>query len=234
MTDIMVRDEQLIEKVIIGNDLSGLTPIEKVQHIKNICQSLGLNPLTKPIALMKFQGKEIPYVTRDGAEQLRKLNKVSIYKIEPKMVDQGIYVVTAYARLPDGREDTSTGAVGVVGLKGDALGNALMKCETKAKRRVTLSICGLGFISEEEVESLNGAQKVQVNMSTGEVLPKIISGDLKSYLDSMETCTDVEKLKDLFFEARDKFQGDEASLDRICEVKNRKRSELEVETDEAV
>jgi hypothetical protein len=30
-----------------------------------------------------------------------------------------------------------------------------MKCETKAKRRVTLSICGLGMLDETEVDSLN-------------------------------------------------------------------------------
>ena len=29
-----------------------------------------------------------------------------------------------------------------------------MKCETKAKRRVTLSICGLGMLNETEVETI--------------------------------------------------------------------------------
>ena len=31
-----------------------------------------------------------------------------------------------------------------------------MKCETKAKRRVTLSICGLGMLDETEVETSTG------------------------------------------------------------------------------
>jgi hypothetical protein len=39
-------------------------------------------------------------------------------------------------------------------LKGEALANAIMKCETKAKRRVTLSICGLGLLDELDVETL--------------------------------------------------------------------------------
>jgi hypothetical protein len=39
-------------------------------------------------------------------------------------------------------------------LKGDALANALMKAETKAKRRVTLSIAGLGWLDETELETI--------------------------------------------------------------------------------
>jgi hypothetical protein len=39
-------------------------------------------------------------------------------------------------------------------LKGDALANALMKSETKAKRRVTLSIAGLGWLDETELETI--------------------------------------------------------------------------------
>ena len=39
-------------------------------------------------------------------------------------------------------------------LKGDALANALMKAETKAKRRVTLSIAGLGWLDETELDTI--------------------------------------------------------------------------------
>jgi hypothetical protein len=52
------------------------------------------------------------------------------------------------------------GAVAIAGLKGEALANALMKAETKAKRRVTLSISGLGMLDETEAEDLPGAQRV--------------------------------------------------------------------------
>jgi hypothetical protein len=39
-------------------------------------------------------------------------------------------------------------------LKGDALANALMKCETKAKRRVTLSLASLGWLDETELDTI--------------------------------------------------------------------------------
>src|SRR5262245_20253745 len=73
------------------------------------------------------------------------------------MIDD-IYVVTAQATLPSGRQDESIGAVTIGGKKGDDKCNALMKAETKAKRRVTLSICGLGMLDETELETIKDAK----------------------------------------------------------------------------
>ena len=64
------------------------------------------------------------------------------------------YLVIARATMPDGRTDESLGAVPIGNLKGDMFANALMKAETKAKRRVTLSICGLGMLDETELETI--------------------------------------------------------------------------------
>jgi hypothetical protein len=43
-------------------------------------------------------------------------------------------------------------------VKGEFRANLIMKAVTKAKRRVTLSICGLGFLDESEVESIADAK----------------------------------------------------------------------------
>jgi hypothetical protein len=56
--------------------------------------------------------------------------------------------------MPNGRRDESTGAVYVANKKGDDLCNTYMRGETKAKRRVTLSICGLGILDESELDTL--------------------------------------------------------------------------------
>lgn len=66
-------------------------------------------------------------------------------------------MVVAYVKDRSGRTDCATGAVPLGNLKGEALANALMKAETKAKRRATLSICGLGLLDETEVGSIPGA-----------------------------------------------------------------------------
>jgi hypothetical protein len=73
--------------------------------------------------------------------------------------------VTAQATDKTGRVDESIGAVPVENLKGEAKANAIMKGETKAKRRVTLSICGLGMLDESEVESVKGATPVPVELT---------------------------------------------------------------------
>jgi hypothetical protein len=70
----------------------------------------------------------------------------------------GIYVVTAQATLPSGRCDESIGAVPTENLKGENLSNAMLKAETKAKRRVTLAICGLSMMDETEVDSIPQAR----------------------------------------------------------------------------
>jgi hypothetical protein len=48
----------------------------------------------------------------------------------------------------------------VGGLKGEALANAEMKAVTKAKRRLTLSICGLGWLDETEISTVPDAEVV--------------------------------------------------------------------------
>jgi hypothetical protein len=77
------------------------------------------------------------------------------------LVDE-IYVVTARATLPDGRCDESIGAVFLGQAQGEARANLLMKAESKAKRRVTLSLCGLAVLDELEVETIPDAKKQQV------------------------------------------------------------------------
>lgn len=148
-----------IENLLMKGDLSGLNPEERLSYYKQVCESLGLNYLTQPFAYQNFQGKETLYARKDCTDQLRRIHNVSIEKLESKMIE-GVYVVTAHAKLPSGREDVSTGAVFVGNMKGgEQFANTLMKAETKAKRRVTLSICGLGMLDELEAESVAQIEK---------------------------------------------------------------------------
>lgn len=144
---------ETVEKVLIGGDLAKLSPVEKTNYFMRVCDSLGLNHLTQPFAYIKLNGKEVLYAKRDATDQLRRVHRVSVKIVSREQLGD-VWVVTAQATTPDGRTDESVGAVPTQGLKGDALANALMKCETKAKRRVTLSICGLGMLDETEVDTI--------------------------------------------------------------------------------
>lgn len=146
-----------LEHVLGTGDISKLTTPQRVEFYRAACKSLGLNPLTRPIRFLTFQGQMQAYFTRDGTDQLRKNNKITLHVVD-RQADGDVYVVTVRARMPDGREDEDLGAVPFGRLQGDARANALMKCLTKAKRRVTLSICGLGWASEDELETMPGVQ----------------------------------------------------------------------------
>ncbi len=175
-----------IEAALVVGDLSKLTPEHRVVYYHKVCESLGLNPLTKPFQYLVLNGRLTLYATKDCTEQLRDKRKISFIKLEREKLDS-LYVVTATAQTADGRVDTSIGAVNIDGLKGDALANAMMKAETKAKRRVTLSICGLGWTDESEIETIPGARRVAVDMATGEVKePEALEESLPEELPSGE------------------------------------------------
>ena len=162
-------DPAIVEKVVLDGDLSALTPSQRLSYYHSVCASLGLNPLTKPFDYLRLNGKIVLYARRECTEQLRSLRGVSLTITARELVGD-VYVVSARAVLPDGRTDESTGAVPVTGLKGEALANAYLKAETKAKRRVTLSICGLGMSDESEVGSIPQAAPVHVDHSTGVII----------------------------------------------------------------
>lgn len=149
-----------VEKVLIGGDLAKLSPEQRVSYYNAVCHSLGLNPLTKPFAYISLNGKLVLYALKDCTEQLRTIHAISLTLPSREVID-GVYVVTASASRPDGRKDEATGAVPIDNLKGESKANAMMKAETKAKRRVTLSICGLGMLDESEASSIEGARIIE-------------------------------------------------------------------------
>jgi hypothetical protein len=150
---------EVVETVVIGGDLADLNAAQRAEYYGAVCRSLGLNPLTKPFEYLTLNGKLRLYALRDCADQLRRLHAISIYIANRERMSD-IYVVTARAKDRHGREDESTGAVTVGALRGDALANALMKAETKAKRRVTLSIAGLGWLDETELDTIPQSRPV--------------------------------------------------------------------------
>ena len=147
-----------IERVLIGGDLSKLSTEQRVSYYNKTCETLGLNPLTRPFDYITLQGKMTLYARKDATEQLRKIHGVSIRITRAEKIDD-IFLVVAEATDKNGRVDAATGAVSIAGMKGDNLANALMKAETKSKRRVTLSICGLGLLDETEIETIPDAVK---------------------------------------------------------------------------
>jgi hypothetical protein len=146
--------------------------------------------LTRPFQYITLNGKLTLYATRDATDQLRKLNRVSITIANRERLED-VYIVTARAITADGRSDESTGVVSIGTLKGDVLANALMKAETKAKRRVTLSIVGLGWLDESELET-TPAMPVAV-ADTGEIVSHGVQADTGDLQARVKALRDAER-----------------------------------------
>src|SRR5215468_5913282 len=147
-----------LEKLLIDGDLSSLNAQERLDYYARVCESLGLNPLTKPFAYIKLNGKLVLYALKNCAEQLRKIHGVSVTAMTMQTINE-VYVVSAEFKDKSGRVDQATGCVPIKGLSGENLANAFLKAETKCKNRGTYSICGLGMLDETEVESIPDAEK---------------------------------------------------------------------------
>lgn len=159
MSQIQINKEQqsIIEQVLVMGDLARLNPDQRNMYYQAVCSSLGLNSLTRPFEYITLNGKLQLYARKDCTDQLRKIHGVSV-RINDRSVMDDLMVVTAEATDKTGRVDSSIGAVSIAGLRGEAKANALMKAETKARRRVTLALCGLGVLDETEIESIPNAR----------------------------------------------------------------------------
>jgi hypothetical protein len=144
---------EAIENVLMQGDLLPLTVPQRLEYYKAVCKSLGLNPLTKPFAFISLNGKLVMYALKDCTEQLRKIHGIAIIESSGNKEDD-LYVVRVKAQDRSGRTDSGTGVVPIHNLKGLDLANAIMKAETKAKRRATLSMAGLGFLDESELDAV--------------------------------------------------------------------------------
>lgn len=133
-------------------------PDEKARIVATLCRALKLNPLTSPIQWIRLSGRDTLYVTKVATDQLAAMYGLHRDTIEgPLVVDvAGTKVVLCKVRatLPGGRSEVATATLPLQ----DPV-NVLMKCETKAKRRATLSILGLGLLAEEELETIPESAK---------------------------------------------------------------------------
>ena len=147
----------IVEAVIAAGDLSKLTPDQRNLYYVTVCQSIGLNPLTRPLEYILLNGKLTLYARKDATDQLRALRGISITRCDVSLSDPDNVMVTVEARDPSGRTDIDFAVVSRKDMRGD-FGNVVMKAVTKGKRRVTLSICGLGMLDETEVETIPDAK----------------------------------------------------------------------------
>ena len=170
-------DASIVAKIVLEGDLSSLAPDERLKYYTGLCRSLKLNPLTKPFDYLQLSGKLVLYANKDCAQQLVRNHRLSLQILSQGRLDGDIYMVTVRATSGTQTVD-AVGVTNVYNLRGDQLANSIMKCCTKASRRATLAIVGLGILDETEVDTIPNAAVVDVDYSTGEIktAPPIAAG----------------------------------------------------------
>lgn len=203
-----------IEEILITNDLSKLTASQRLDLLQRLCETHKFNPLSRPFDYLDLNGKLVLYINKSGVDQLRKNHNISITKLE-KIREDNIIYVTAHAQDSTGRSDIATGAVSLLRtepkyrwengqriideeigtpLKGNDLINAQLKAETKAKRRVTLSMGGYGGLSEDDIELI----EPDTSKPSLETLNKVHEESMKIVEEAQEYGQGLYKIDDNF------------------------------------
>jgi hypothetical protein len=150
-----------VERLLVHGDLKSLSVSERLAFYKSRCDAAGLNPVARPFIYLELGGKLVLYATKECGEQLNAMHGIQ-HKITSRSHDEkaGLYVVEVEALTRDGRSTMDIGVVVVSGLRGADMANAMMKAVTKAKRRATLSLCGLGdIVDETELDTVAGKRE---------------------------------------------------------------------------
>jgi hypothetical protein len=171
----------IVASLVLDGDLTALSPAQRVAYYVHRCRLLDIDPGEQPFQLIKLDGKLTLYASKTCANALTRNNKLSL-EVRSVTYDGPFVTVTARASTLDGRFADDVGiidleSVDIIGGKNkwgkDVAGigrpNGVMKAVSKAKRRAVLALCGLGLLDDSEVDSVRGAQRLQLDVGTGEV-----------------------------------------------------------------
>ena len=147
-----------MESIVVTKDLIYLTPEERIKFYVQVCESMGLNPLTRPLQYFEQIDKNgnhslILYALRAASAKLAMIYELSVAVEKEEEDDQCI----SYKSTVTNKNGRSYSAIGAVSLKGRLRSDAKMFAQTKANRRAILDFVGCGLLDETEIEGMNGA-----------------------------------------------------------------------------
>lgn len=165
--------EDLLQLLFYGN-IDNLKPEQKAKYLLALCKNMGISPWTKPFDIMVLNGKTVVYANKGAASQLRATRGITVEVLYSGPLRMGkdqngmdlfnneIYSVEVKAIDKEGRCSYNIGVVSIKQKAGEPLANEIMKCYTKATRRVVLDHVGLGIPDESEIDTLPRQQEASV------------------------------------------------------------------------
>jgi hypothetical protein len=134
-TALQVNNLDIIEQLVVDGDISKLTQEQRLRYYYATCERLGLDPMSQPLGYLKLNGKTVLYAYKGATDQIAGKRSISRRIVKTDILNNKVYLVVAEASDASGRVEQSTGAISIENLGGENLVNALLKAETKAKRR---------------------------------------------------------------------------------------------------
>jgi hypothetical protein len=223
-----LKSDKVLELLASGN-IDQFTQKEKVEYVTRVCEVVGLNPLTRPFEFIRFQNKTVLYASKGCADQLRRIHNISI-RVTDKRIEDGVLFITVEGQDGHGRVDSDIGALPVAGLKGDAMANQVMKCLTKAKRRLTLSMCGLGMLDESEFDTM-GPMVAEGKKEMARIDAAMEKASTEDYLAKDETLESIKFFLGKLSEGRSneekcKLLNDACGVSKFNDLKLKSNGEL--------
>lgn len=148
-----------LEHVLATGDLAQLSAKQRIGYYLHICNRLGLASESRPFDWLTLDGRLVLYPNKSCAEQLRRQHQISVKLVRKDRVGD-LFVVEVEGTRPNGQSDFASKYVPLRNARGEPLNtrdlvNAYAKAETGAKRRLTLSMIGLGGVPDlEDIEKV--------------------------------------------------------------------------------
>ena len=156
--------EEVQSALLLHGDYGKLSPAQRNVLLLKLCETHGLDPLTKPFMYIAVDGRKILYASRSAADGIAKnkgLSEVGHEFIET--VNGTILIVKvadpAWLESEGKRGRMKEGFSAIpANLTGTMWVNAVKKAHTQANRRAILALEAPGFMDESEISDIPGAK----------------------------------------------------------------------------
>lgn len=184
--------KQVIAMVADGGDISHLSNSERRALLAKLTNYLHLNPHTQNFIIFKDpNGRYRIYATKECCNQLKHNLGINMWVSDPVFGPDSklpiLVSVKANGTNKHGRSGEDIGSVSLVNVPPEEYSNHVMFAVTKAKRRLTLDLSGLGVLSDVEVYDIKGCEIIDTNKPD----EAIIQNDIKSSELAADTLMDI-------------------------------------------
>lgn len=152
-----LRQSESMRAYLRTGDLSTLPEAEQDRVLVKMCAHYGLDPILRPFCIIPAQGKKIWYPTKAATDMVASRDALT-RKFKERRIDKELMICEIIMEITDGKRieegtavvslgefvrDPKSGQITEQMMRGEAVANAIMRCETKAKRRATLAWFGM-------------------------------------------------------------------------------------------